>query len=102
LSEAGIIAADDVFNPVVPGVAEGLCRFMSGPVGRNFAPFATCGNKLFLTRVKSHATYVAICKTIILRDSPAHLDRAKHHLDNNATIGYAPTMFGHEVVPFVV
>jgi hypothetical protein len=45
LSVEGVIAFDDIYNVVCPGVTEGLARYMLF-VQRDIAPFATCGNKV--------------------------------------------------------
>lgn len=102
LVNGSILAADDVFNPVVPGVAEGVCRFLGSSEGRGLAPFATCGNKLFLTKTASHADYVNICRDIVMGEPAAYLAKSKTHMQRNNKIGHCPKMFGFEVVPFAV
>jgi hypothetical protein len=100
LSEGSILAADDVFNPKVPGVAEGVFRFLCSSEGRLLAPFATCGNKLFLCARKSHSHYVMISHEFQRTATSGYLLNSKVHNDRNAQIGFVPRMFGSEVVPF--
>jgi hypothetical protein len=101
LAPGAIIAADDVFNAVVPGAAEGTCRFLSSGEGRHLAPFATCGNKVFITDREHHAEYLQFCKDVVLSGSSDHLAQTEGHYRANLSIGYAPRFFGHEVLPFV-
>lgn len=101
LAEGSVVAADDVFNPRVPGVAEGALRYLSSAEGRLLAPFAACGNKLFLCLRDSHARYVTIVREFMHTASDGYLLRSKAYLDQNARIGFTPKMFGYEVVPFV-
>jgi hypothetical protein len=99
LADGGIIAADDVFNSVVPGVAEGLCRFLETRGGRRLAAFATCGNKLFLTNRHWHAAYLGLATAILWHGGDApYLKRARRHNEQNRAIGFAPRFFGCEVV----
>lgn len=101
LAESCIISADDVFNSRVPGVAEGVMRFLSSTEGRNLAPFATCGNKLFLTTQKFHSNYLAASKQFLNQATSDYLLNSKKYNDRNAQIGFAPRLFGFEVVPFI-
>jgi hypothetical protein len=101
LVPGAIVAADDVFNPVVPGVAEGVCRFLNSGEGRGLAPFATCGNKLFLTTRESHWKYFQLCRKIIESEGDGYLESSRRHYLDNQRIGYCPKMFGHEVLPFL-
>jgi len=101
LADGGVIAADDVFNAVVPGVAEGFFRFLTSTEGRRLAPFAACGNKLFLCTTDFHAQYVAAAHGFLEGAQDGYLLRSKAHVENNARIGFVPRMFGFEVVPFL-
>lgn len=101
IAESCIIAADDVFNARVPGVAEGVLRFLSSSEGRLLAPFATCGNKLFLTTHKYHDKYLAASKEFLGNGGSDYLVNSKKFNDRNAQIGFAPKLFGFEVVPFI-
>ena len=100
LAAGGIIAADDVFNPRVPGVAEGFFRYLGSTEGRMLAPFASCGNKLFLSTRDFHAHYVESCREMMQDATDGYLLESRAYNDNNARIGFTPRMFGYEVVPF--
>ena len=101
IADSCIIAADDVFNARVPGVAEGVLRFLSSSEGRLLAPFATCGNKLFLTTQVYHEKYIEDTKEFLRNGSDGYLLNSKKFNDRNAQIGFAPKLFGYEVVPFI-
>jgi hypothetical protein len=100
LADGGVIAADDVFNPIVPGVAEGVCRFLESRKGRKLAAFATCGNKLYITSVDWHAVYLALSKAILANGQQPYLERARRRNAEARAIGFAPNFFGREIVPF--
>ena len=102
LSAEGVIAFDDVFNPVCPGVMEGLARYMllKNP---DLAPFATCGNKLFACRSDVHSHYYEFSLDLA-RNAPRKepgLSRSTEHLQANEALGWSPALFGHEIVAFV-
>ena len=101
LVDGSIIAADDVFNPRVPGVAEGTLRFLGSSEGRELAPFAACGNKLFLCTRRSHARYLEVSQGFLRNASEGYLLSSKTAWEKNTEIGFTPRMFGYEVVPFV-
>lgn len=101
LAESGIIAADDVFNARVPGVAEGVLRFLGSSEGRVLSPFATCGNKLFLSTQEFHEQYVRAAREFLGNATSGYLLNSKTYNDRNAQIGFTPRLFGFEVVPFV-
>jgi Methyltransferase domain len=97
LANGGIIAADDVFNAVV---AEGLCRCLASQSVQRIAAFATVGNKMFFTTPDHHARYVEFTKQFIASAKEDYVLAARRHRENNESIGYAPSFFGREVVPF--
>jgi hypothetical protein len=101
LVPGAIIAADDVFNHAVPGVAEGVCRFLGSGEGRDLSPFAICGNKLFITTREFHAAYFGFCKELISTASEGFLRTTRDHDEANTKIGWAPRFFGCKVVPFL-
>jgi len=101
LAESCIIAADDVFNARVPGVAEGVLRFLGSSEGRSLAPFATCGNKLFLSTRQFHETYLIASKEFMGNATSEYLLNSKAYNDRNAQIGFTPRLFGFELVPFI-
>lgn len=100
LAEGGVIAADDVFNSVTPGVAEGLCRYLAGSRPQRIAAFATVGNKVFFTTPGRHADYLAFTKAFVEAGQEDYLQAARRHRAGNTAIGYAPRFFGDEIVPF--
>ena len=60
----GVIALDDYMSVHWPGVTEGFYRFMySG--NRRLKPFLYFQNKLFLTTVSEHASYLKQFRTAI-------------------------------------
>ena len=103
LANNGIIAADDIFNPAVPGVAEGFCAFMSSGMGKKFAPFANCGNKVFLCRAESHGTYIELVREILEEgaEQSEYIEKSLEHINTNASIGFSPKMFGWQVIPLL-
>ena len=64
LSTGGLIAANDVLNPLSPGVNEAVNRFLMQP--RRVVPIAFLGNKLFLAHRARAADYQAALEEIIL------------------------------------
>jgi hypothetical protein len=103
LAANGIIAADDVFNSSVPGVAEGFCAFMHSGMGKRLAPFANCGNKVFLCRTESHGTYLDLVREILEEgvEHSEYIRKSLEHMNKNTSIGFCPRMFGWEVIPLL-
>jgi hypothetical protein len=54
IAEGGIVLMDDFQNPLFPGAAVGASRFLVEHPARRLVPFATGGNKLWLT-TRGHA-----------------------------------------------
>ena len=99
LVHGGVVAVDDAFNPIVPGVIEGFCRFMISRVIK-LAPVALGANKLFLSARESYDLWFSFFKELpFTPEEPASSLRARARLEANAAIGYAPHMFGYKVVP---
>lgn len=103
LSDNGIIAAVDFFNPAVPGVAEGFCAFMSYGMGKKFAPFANFGNKVFLCRAESHRMYLELVREILQEgaEQSDYIGKSLEHINKNTSIGFHPMMFGWQVIPLL-
>lgn len=100
LREGGIIAVDDIFNPLVPGVVEGVSEFF---IRRKpaLAPFAYCFNKLFLTTPAFHDRYLS--ETLAFLDKITWLrthQRTLQILSQNSANGFIPKMFGYELLTF--
>lgn len=65
LDAEGIVAMDDVLNPLALGVNEGVARYLSGP-NPDLVPFAYAANKMFFCRADIHAAR--------LEEATAYLD----------------------------
>jgi hypothetical protein len=101
-SPHALVAVDDVFNHIVPGVAEGVCRFFIDHPGCALRPFAMCGNKLFFSTAGEHATYLAYCKWLLVsaHQRPFIARSAVLH-EGNRRNNFVPRFLGHEVVAFM-
>jgi hypothetical protein len=102
LHEAGVIVADDAFNFTTPGVPEGLFTYLLTQSNGQLAPFAYCGNKLFMCRPAFHASYLNFSKAFAKERQ--HFEYATKTLERaaiNEQLGFTPTLFGFEVFPFV-
>lgn len=101
LQRGGIIALDDAFNHTTPGVIEGITEyfFRHKPA---LAPFAHCYNKLFVTTPEHHQRYLADTWRFVEEATwlPTH-ERTISARDANKAVGYAPEMFGYEIVAFL-
>ena len=100
LRNGGIIALDDVFNALAPGVAEGVCEFFMRRKPA-LAPFACCLNKLFVTTPDFHGRYLSEALDFLGRItwSSAHRRTLQIRQENRAS-GFTPMLFGYEVVTF--
>jgi hypothetical protein len=99
----GVVAMDDVFNPVVPGVAEGVCRYFIKSQDRpdRLAPFATCGNKLFATTESHHAKFYHFCQNYIVNGPQLEfLNDSRVKLDANTKNRFYPEFFGWPIATF--
>jgi len=101
LARGGIMALDDVYNFSTPGVAEGVANFFLSRKPA-LAPFAACYNKLFVTHPDFHGRYLAEAvrfaeeSTWLATHEPTMARRRE-----NLSGGFTPTLFGHEVLPFL-
>lgn len=102
LADGGVIAVDDVFNPVVPGVAEGVCRFFERHAQVfSIAAFATGGNKLFCTSRDWHDRFYRYCREIIEAGGPPDfIGRSQAQQRDNDANAFVPRFFGHPVAVF--
>ncbi len=101
LREGGIMALDDVYNPLTPGVMEGVADFF---IRRKpaLAPFAYCYNKLYATTPGHHARYLGECRAFL--DQNPWLRMRRYTLENaeaNRAMGFTPALFGHEIFVFL-
>ncbi len=103
LSPGGFIALDDTFNPALPGVTEGLLRHLQAAGDTRPAPFATCGNKLFLCRPEMHATYLAYAAWLLTQGHEAeYLARSQKRDLSNRDLLFIPHLSGREIVVFAM
>ena len=101
MSDRAVVAADDVFNPKVPGVVEGLCRYFLRNPETRLAPFACCGNKLFLCNASSHHLYLAYVKWMLANiKGSSYISKSADLNSQNERGGFRPALFGHEIVTF--
>jgi hypothetical protein len=100
LREGGIMALDDIYNPIVPGVVEGIARFF---VQRKpaLAPFAYGFNKLFVTTPGFHAKYLREAERF-LEETPwlATHERTMRNRSDNRSNQFTPELFGYEILAF--
>ena len=102
LSDQGVVAFDDVYNGQTPGVAEGVMRYFSAGK-RDLAPFATCGNKLFVCRPGAHERFYNLSTQFGLkvREVAPMLSDTLIRIKSNEKIGWQPHLFGWTVIPFI-
>ena len=102
LNDHGVVAFDDIYNAVCPGVAEGFVRYMTSGKA-DLAPFATCGNKVFACRPAMHARYYEFSKSLArnIKDAAPVLSRTLDQLVANEQNDWSPRLFSFEVIPFL-
>lgn len=101
LADHGVVAFDDIYNAVCPGVAEGFIRYMIHSDG--LAPFATAGNKVFACRPAMHGAYYSFSKSLArnIKEAAPEMERTLEQLTANEQNNWSPRLFGWEVVPFL-
>ena len=102
LNEHGVVAFDDIYNAVCPGVAEGFVRYMTNGQA-DLAPFATCGNNVFACRPAAHSRYYDFSKALArtIEEAAPVLSRTLDQLVANEQNAWSPRLFGYEVIPFL-
>jgi hypothetical protein len=66
LSEDGVMALDDIFNPLTPGVPEGFFRWSLGAAGnQRFRVISYCGNKAYVTSIAAHEKYIKFARDLL-------------------------------------
>ena len=100
LGEAGIIAADDAFNPRTPGVAEGIYRFFISEDSGGLQPFAHCGNKLFITTAGFYPLCLEYLWWLLRSGSDGTLQRTLARMQEDEAMNYRPMLFGSLIIPF--
>ncbi len=103
LSPNGIAAIDDVYNQTTPGVGEGFFEYFHRTPEVDLVPFATGGNKVFMSRRKKYNSYLHFALSIAERAEICFplIARTTSRQRENRSIGWAPRLLGFEVVPFV-
>ena len=106
LAPMGIVALDDAFHGALPGVSEGLVRFLlqdgAGGNGGGLAAFAFCGNKLFLCRPAFHQACLAYARWLLtLPGAEGYLARTADQDRTDRALGFIPRLAGWELVAFV-
>jgi len=102
LRPGGIMALDDAFNFCTPGVIEGIAEFFLRRKPA-LAPFAHCYNKLFVTTPECHARYLDAARSFVEEmDGLPTCARTRAQCEENRSCGFSPTLFGYEIVPFVM
>lgn len=102
LTDHGVVALDDVYNAVCPGVAEGFIRYMTKGK-RDLAPFATCGNKVFVCRPVAHSRFHELSHDLALNieNIAPDLSQTREILVASEQGGWSPKLCGFDVIPFV-
>jgi hypothetical protein len=99
LAPLGVIAMDDVFNAVVPGVTEGFVQFMTA--NPEFKPFASIGNKAFVCHASQHRLFYDAALEFLHNEPSPFYDWTREHFAVNQRIGFSPKMFGVDVISFL-
>jgi hypothetical protein len=102
VSPIGIVAVDDMFNPMVPGVVEGVFRFFQQYPQCDLRPFAICGNKVFFARGGARTSYLAFCRRLLATEAAVAYSLESATLDGlNRANNFVPRLLGEEIVFFV-
>lgn len=100
LSKGGIISLDDVFNIKVPGVVEGVCRFLMKN-SESYGVFAICGNKTFVTQRDHHSAWLQFCRSSLDDQTQDYLRSSKALYERQKSWNAIQTFFGYEVCSFI-
>jgi hypothetical protein len=99
LSVDGIIAVDDLFNPLVPGVSEGFFQWALDAGGSaSHSAIAFCGNKAFVSKEASHDLYYKFFSDLILGEKYEFMKGARTIHNRNVANNYSPTFFGRPYI----
>ena len=96
MTDDGVIAADDIFNPSVPEVTQGFFEWaMLDSGSSDLAPFAYCANKLFLAKRDAHEKYHRFSSELVQSSSQNSIfDFARAHIIDNEKNNYQPLFLG--------
>jgi Methyltransferase domain len=101
LAAGGVAALDDVFNSIVPGVAEAVCKYF-GENRNSVATFATCGNKVFVTTPSHHKQYLELSRSFVNgANDQSYLGRTRRLLEQQKVWASKESFFGCEVATFL-
>ena len=101
LSPGGIVALDDALSLTLPGVSEGLFRYLGTAGEGRLCAFATCANKLFLCQPAMHATYLAHAAWLLAQGHEAeYLAKSAVRDRENRHLLFTPRVSGREIVTF--
>jgi hypothetical protein len=100
LAPGGIIAVDDAFNSITPGVVEGVCRWMDSGGHERLAAFASGYNKFYFCKLADHKAYFAFCRRMIESAPAGFLEASRVRQRANDSILFQPRFFGWPVAVF--
>ncbi len=101
LSPGGIVALDDALSLALPGVAEGLFRYLGAAGEGGLAAFATCANKMFLCQPAMHATWLAYARWLLTQgQGGGYLAMSRERADADCALLFVPRLCGREIVAF--
>lgn len=99
LAEGGVACIDDIFNAMVPGVAEGTCQFFFEDNRNRLAPFAYAANKLYVTTRSHYEHYFQGLREFLRQnDYRSDFQRTLEYHANLAAGGFKVELFGHEIL----
>lgn len=97
LCEGGLLAVDDVFNRIVPGVAQASAEFFSSPT--RLKPFAIGFNKVFATTAQFAESYRKAAELYLDKYAPAAVrERSQNLSKRHADLGFWPAYCGSDVL----
>jgi len=99
LHEKGVVALDDIYNPMAIGVSEGSFRFLIAE-DCPLLPFAYCGNKLFLCRKEQYQTYFELAESIVSVCPHLLISKSFQERAANGRQNVAQRLMGHDVLIF--
>ncbi len=102
MNDQALVAADDVFNPRVPGVAEGVCRYFFRNPTSVLTPFALCGNKVFFCSRLMHQMWLDYMSWIMDdTNAPPYIRSSALARKQDSEIGFTQRFLGNEVSVFL-
>ncbi len=103
LADGGVACIDDIFNTMVPGVAEGACRFFFEDNRDRLAPFAYAANKLYVTTTSHYELYFHGLREFLRQNNHrSDFQRTLEYHANLAAGGFKVELFGREILTLLV